>query len=189
VTLDLTTYRELEDRVPLFLKSLKLGEQAGRYLPCKRGATNEGREMGLGWSCFAMKTLHMLGRWELLEREEREYWVEFIQDYQRTDGDGFFEDPPEIAYLRKPPTLSARLLGLIGKGPYRADPQSILLAETKQAIATQTVSRIPAETRAGAELAGIAGLVAPLGSGRAERGHGRFYKDASTRIYAENRCR
>ena len=145
MTIDLTTYRELENRVPLFLKSLKLGEQAGRYLPCKRGATNQGREMGLGWSCFAMKTLHMLGRWDLLEREEREYWVEFIQDYQRTDGDGFFEDPSEIAYLRKPPTLSARLLGLIGKGPYRADPQSILLAETKQAIAS--LAEVGAEAR------------------------------------------
>ncbi len=145
MTLDLTTYREFEDRVPLFLKSLRLGEQAGRYLPCKRGATRQGREMGLGWSCFALKTLHMLGRWDALEREEREYWVEFIQDYQRTDGDGFFEDPPEIAYLRKPPTLGARLLGLIGKGPYRADPQSILLAETKQAIAT--LAEVGAEPR------------------------------------------
>ena len=144
MTLDLSTYRAIEDSVPQFLKSLKLGEQAGRYLLCKRGATQLGREMGLGWSCFVLKTLHMLGRWDLLEREEREYWVEFIQDYQRTDGDGFFEDPPEIAYLRKPPAISARLLGLIGKAPYRPDPQ-IFLANPKLPAAL----RKSAERRAG----------------------------------------
>jgi hypothetical protein len=145
MTLDLSYLREIEDRVPQFLRSLRVGAQAGRYLPCLRGATAVGREMGLGWSCFALKTLHMLGRWDALDREEREAWVEFVQDYQRTDGDSVFEDPPQMAALKKSPGIVARLLRVVGRGPWRPDPLSIALAETKQAIAT--LAEVGAEPR------------------------------------------
>lgn len=145
MTFDPSWLSKLEDSVPAFLKSLKPGMQAGRYLPCKKGATAMGKEMALGWSCFAAKTLHMLGRWESLARGEREQWVEFIQEFQRTDGEGAFEDPPEIAWLRKPPTMLARLMGLVGRAPHRPEPRSILLAETKQAIAT--LAEVGAEPR------------------------------------------
>ena len=131
---DTSWFAELEESVPAFLQSLKPGTQAGRYLPCRRGATAVGKEMGLGWSCFAAKTLHILNRWSALELREREEWVKFIQSFQREDG--AFEDPPEMAYLQKPPGFTARILGLIGRGPWRPEPRSIMLAETKQAIAT-----------------------------------------------------
>jgi hypothetical protein len=128
-------FLRVEQEVPELLRALKVGSQPGRYLPCLRGATEVGREMSLAWSCFALKTLHVIRRWELLSREEREGWVEFIQDFQRP-GDGAFEDPPEMQYLRRSPGLLASLLRLIGRGPWRPDPHSILLAETKQSIAT-----------------------------------------------------
>lgn len=136
MTLDHSWLSRLEDSVPAFLRSLKPTSVSGRYLPCRRGVTDVGREMALGWSCFALKTYHMLGRWELLSREEREEWVEFIQLYQRTDGDCPFEDPPQMEHLGKPPGLIARLKQMVGRGPWRPDPHSIRLAETKQAIAT-----------------------------------------------------
>lgn len=143
--LDQPWLRELEERIPLFLHSLRVGPQTGRYLPCLRGATDVGREMALGWSTFALKTLVMLGRWEVLSREERETWVEFIQDFQRTDGDSPFEDPPQMAHLRKSPGIVASILRLVGRGPWRPEPQSIQLAETKQAIAT--LAEVGAEPR------------------------------------------
>jgi hypothetical protein len=134
--LDGNWFARCEDAIPQFLRRLKIGDQPGRYAPCQRGATLVGREMALAWSCFALKTLHTLGRWETSSREQREEWVDFIQDFQRSDEEGAFEDPPEMAHLRKSPGLVASLLGLIGRGPWRPEPRSILLAETKQAIAT-----------------------------------------------------
>lgn len=119
-----------------FLRSLKVGSQPGRYLPCRRGATDVAREMSLAWSCFALKTTRIIRRWENLAREEREGWVEFILDFQNADEESAFEDPPEMAHLHRSPGLIAKLLGLIGRGPWRPEPRSILLAETKQAIAT-----------------------------------------------------
>jgi hypothetical protein len=80
--------------------------------------------------------MHVLRRWPLLSREEREGWVEFTQDFQRADEEGAFEDPPEMAHLRRSPGIIASLLRSIGRGPWRPEPRSILLAETKQAIAT-----------------------------------------------------
>ena len=134
--LDAAWYRRCEEMVPAFLKTVKLGSQPGRYLPCARGATPEGREMSLAWGCFALKTLHVVRKWDDLDREEREGWVDFLQDFQLADEEGAFEDPPEMAYLNKAPTLVARLLRLVGRGPWRPEAHSILLAETKQAIAT-----------------------------------------------------
>jgi hypothetical protein len=136
MTVDSSWFSRCEDTIPQLLRRLKVGDQAGRYLPCSRGVTAVGREMSLAWSCFALKTSHMLRKWERLGRDEREAWVEFIQDFQREDEEGAFEDPPEMAHLARSPSLIASLLGLIGRGPWRPEPRSILLAETKQAIAT-----------------------------------------------------
>jgi hypothetical protein len=145
MSLDHSWLSRLEDEIPLFLRSLKPADLPGRYIVCKRGVTEVGREMGLGWSCFALKTLQVLGRWEVFSREEREGWVEFIQDYQRTDTDSPFEDPPQLAYLKNSPGFIGSMLRLVGRGPWRPEPQSIVLAETKQAIAT--LAEVGAEPR------------------------------------------
>lgn len=133
---DADWYARREESALRFLHSLKVGEQPGRYLPCLRGVTPVGREMSLAWSCFALKILHTLRRWDRQEREAREGWIEFLQTFQRGDEEGAFEDPPEMAHLRKSPGLVATVLGWFGRGPWRPEPRSILLAETKQAIAS-----------------------------------------------------
>jgi hypothetical protein len=134
--LDPSWFSRCEENIPQVLRGWKIGEQPGRFAPCLRGTTAVGREMALAWSCFALKIVHTLRRWEKLSREEREEWIEFIGDFQRGDEEAAFEDPPEMACLRKPAGVLASLLRLVGRGPWRPDPRSILLAETKQAIAT-----------------------------------------------------
>lgn len=134
--IDTAFLAKVEESAPRYLRSLRVGSQPGRYIPCVRGVTTVGREMALGWSCFALKTLHMLGTWELLSREEREEWIEFIQDFQRTDEVGAFEDPPEMAFLGKSTGLVAELRRRILGGARPPDAHSVMLAETKQAIAT-----------------------------------------------------
>ncbi len=136
MSFDDASFKRFEESVPAFLQSLKPDAQAGRYLPCKNGATEVGKQMALGWSCFAAKTLHMLGRWNTLPSHEQTEWINFIQQFQTSAEIGAFEDPPELAWLRRPPSITARLLGLVGRAPWRPDPHSILLAETKQAIST-----------------------------------------------------
>jgi hypothetical protein len=133
---DSNWFARCEESIPTFLGRIKLDARPGRYLLCRRGSTQEGRDMSLAWSCFALKTAHMIGHWDILLREEREGWVEFIQDFQQTDEESAFEDPPEMAYLNRSPSVIASLLRIVGRGPWRPDPRSILLAETKQAIAT-----------------------------------------------------
>lgn len=134
--LDIGWLTHLEEQIPVFLRSLRLGDRPGRYLPCARGATPLGREMGLGFSCFALRTLHMMDHVERLCIDEREAWFDFIKDYQRQDGTAGFEDPPQLAFLHAPGTFGEKLARWMGRGSRRPRANEILLAETKQAIAT-----------------------------------------------------
>lgn len=135
--LDVAWLQSLGESVPAFLASLNAGLPHGRYLPCARGATPVAREMALGFSCFALKLQHMLGRWTAIEEEERDAWIEFIRSFQReNDGEGAFIDPPEINYLTIGRTWRDRLWSMVGKRRPKDFARSIVLAETKQAIAT-----------------------------------------------------
>ncbi|MEO5346492.1 MAG: hypothetical protein H7834_08960 [Magnetococcus sp. YQC-9] len=128
----LTTLRQ---RLPVFLASLQIENQPGRYLPCRDGAILSGERAALGFSCFAKKILDALGLWESLPHSEQSAWLEFIRAFQHPDG--AFVDPALLAGIQQPSlTLRARLHNhLHGLTP--VDPQhDAILAETKQAIAT-----------------------------------------------------
>ena len=133
--LDLAWFRELEQSVPAYLERLRLGAEPGRYLPCVRGTTPVGREMSLGFSCFALKTLHILGLWELVDENERTAWIEFLRSFQEPNADGAFVDDAELNYLRAHAPWRERVARWLGKGG-AGFAHSILLAETKQAIAS-----------------------------------------------------
>lgn len=134
--LDTDWLQRLGDSVPAYLARLRGNGLAGRYLPCERGATPVGREMALGFSCFALKTAFMLGRWTELPEVERTEWLDFIRSFQREADDGAFIDPPEIRYLTLGRTWRDRLWTVIGQGRPKDFAQDIVLAETKQALAT-----------------------------------------------------
>jgi hypothetical protein len=134
--LDAAWLISLSERVPVFLSRLESGGQKGRYLPCLSGATEVGRKMALGWSCFALKLHHMLDGWSSLPEQERTAWLSFIRGFQRSDEEAAFIDEPEITYLEKHGPWRERLKSLIGRAPAIRHSRSIVLAETKQAIAT-----------------------------------------------------
>lgn len=135
-TIDVGWLRRLQESVPAYLDQLRLGDEIGRYLPCKAGATPVGREMALGWSCFALKLHHMLGLWPALPEEDRLAWISFLQSFQKNDGEGAFVDPPEIAYLEAHVPFRERLRSLLRRGQPTHSAGAITLAETKQAIAS-----------------------------------------------------
>ncbi|HEY2341518.1 MAG TPA: hypothetical protein VGH90_00750 [Chthoniobacteraceae bacterium] len=134
--IDLDWLHRLEESVPAYLTSLRLGDQTGRYLPCLRGATPVGREMALGWSCFALKIHFMMGLWPSLEQTEQRGWIQFLQSYQKNDGENAFIDPPEVAFLDTYVPWRERLKRWIGRRQTTKSAHAITAAETKQAIAT-----------------------------------------------------
>ncbi len=144
-TLDTAWLRQLGDSVPAYLARLRVGDQVGRYLPCERGASLVGREMALGWSCFALKLHYMLGRWEGLPDSERAAWVRFLQSFQKNDGEAAFVDPPEQAWLESHLPWRDRLRYWFRRGQMAQLAHATTLAETKQVIAT--LAEVSAEPR------------------------------------------
>ncbi len=143
--LDLAWLESLTERVPAYLERLKVGDKPGRYLPCERGATPIGREIGLGYSCFALKLEHILGTWSALEESERVARIEFIQRYQvGGTSQGAFVDLPQVEFLQRG-TWRDAVWKFFGRGQPKDLSQTIVLAETKQAIAT--LAQVDAEPR------------------------------------------
>ncbi len=138
LTLDFDWLRQLEESVPAYLAALRVSDNVGRYLPCLRGATPVGREMALGWSCFALKLHFMLGAWKSLPALDRSGWIQFLQSFQKNDGENPFVDPPEVAFLDTYVPWRERLKGWFKRGQTTKSAHAITLAETKQAIATFT---------------------------------------------------
>lgn len=134
---------KLNDTLPLYLATLQVPNQRGRFLPCAQGATEVGKRVALGFSCFALKIYYTLGLWERLPSDEQEAWIVFLKSFQ-VDGkwgsDGIthnaFIDPSAIRYLAGQVTWRRRLIERFFP-PRRLTPlQRAIIAETKQAIAT-----------------------------------------------------
>jgi hypothetical protein len=133
--LDLSWFHAVEENVAGYLAQLADDKQPGRFLPCLRGATPVGREMALGFSCFALKLQKMFGSWDTLPAVRRDAWLAFIRSFQRSE-DGAFIDPPEIEFLTTGRTWRDRFWSTLGRGKPKDFAQAVVLAETKQAIAT-----------------------------------------------------
>lgn len=134
---------KLNDTLPQYLQTLQVSEQPGRFFPCVEGATELGKQVALGFSCFAVKTYYTLGLWEELHPRERNAWIAFLKSFQ-VDGKptddrvthNAFIDPPETRYLAAHVPWQRRLIQRMFL-PKRLTPvQRVIIAETKQAIAT-----------------------------------------------------
>jgi hypothetical protein len=126
----------VQEKTLAWLQRLARPERTGWVLPCEHGTTAVGREMGLGFGCFALRTLRMLGAWDSLPTQTRDAWVRFISDYQETGGEGAFRDEPELRYVSQPRSLLTRIVDRVWRRPALPSERALLLAETKQAIAT-----------------------------------------------------
>lgn len=135
--------RSLSYHVVRFLWTLQVPDRPGRFLPCVDGATELGKQVALGFSCFAVKIYYTLGLWEELQPRQREAWIAFLKSFQ-VDGNTIddpiahnaFLDPPVVhdAYSRIP--RSRRLLHRVFPPKSLTHPQRVIIAETKQTIAT-----------------------------------------------------
>ena len=135
----LTQYQwldRLQQMLPNYLNSLQLADQPGHFLPCIKGVTEVG-------SCFGLKLYYMLGLWQTLELQSQEAWIAFLKSFQvdsyaqvKSVTHNAFVDPPVIEYLAAQIPWYQRFAKRIFPGKEMTYVQQVIIAETKQAIAT-----------------------------------------------------
>lgn len=134
---------KLNDTLPRYLQTLEAPDQPGRFFPCAEGATEPGKQVALGFSCFALKIYYTLGLWDRLHPEEQEAWIAFLKSFQingKSGGDwvtrNAFVDPPVARYLASQVPRRRRLIERVFQPKHLTHLQRAIIAETKQAIAT-----------------------------------------------------
>jgi hypothetical protein len=145
-TMTPTQYKWLErlnDDLPRYLQTLQSADQPGRFLPCVNGVTEVGRQMALGFSCFALKLYYTLGLWQGLEPQKRMAWIAFLKSFQ-VDGSPMgggvtrnaFIDPPVMKCLAAQVPWHRWLVERVFRPKHLTFVQRVIISETKQAIAT-----------------------------------------------------
>lgn len=145
---------QLQATLPGYLRTLQVDERPGRFWPCVNGRTRLGSQISLGFSCFALKLYTMLGWWDQLPAADQKTWIRFIQSFQKQGVDPIthqaFIDQALIynayhyhrypqqflyhlyTYMRNPRLFVYDYL----KRETLTFRQRVIVAETKQAIAT-----------------------------------------------------
>jgi len=133
----------MRDTVPAYLDRLARQGQPGRFIPCLTGATPAGLAAGLGFSCFALKTYYTTGLWDSISAGDQAGWIAYLKSFQH--GRSFlhdryhcnaFIDGPVLASVRRQPPLQTRIMERLFPPSRLTEVQRLLIAETKQAIAT-----------------------------------------------------
>jgi len=134
--------KTLDDTLPKFLYTLSVPDRVGRFLPCVSGVTQLGKEVALGFSCFAHKLYYSLGMWDELSPIDQREWINIIRSFQKEKANrhrvsnNAFYDPPVIEYLSSQVPYRQRLVRRILGNQNLTRAQRAIVAETKQAIAT-----------------------------------------------------
>jgi hypothetical protein len=135
--------KNLHNELLEYLQTLKAPNQPGRFSPCVEGATELGQQIALGFSSFALKTYYTLGLWEKLHSRERAAWTAFLKSFQvdsnpthRRVHHNAFIDRPVVRYLATQVPWHQWLVEHIFRPKHLTYLQKVIIAETKQAIAT-----------------------------------------------------
>tara|TARA_B100001996_G_scaffold270697_1_gene211778 strand:- start:1949 stop:3073 length:1125 start_codon:yes stop_codon:yes gene_type:complete len=129
-----------------FLNGLKKENDYG-YYPVKNGATYEGKNIELGFSCFAIKSLYIIDEWKNITEIQKNNWLNFINEFQNNVNKNFSEGSfIDINYLENATKFSPiketkrnikkLLYGNSNVKSKKEEIQEFIRAETKQAIST-----------------------------------------------------
>jgi hypothetical protein len=126
-----------------YLASLAHAGYPGRFSPCLQGAMRDGSMASLGFSCFALKTYYTVNLWDSLDAAYRAEWISFLKKFQVQGGllsDRWaryaFIDPPVYRYIGGRTSLAKKLMNRLSSPDELTPSRRLLIAETKQAIAT-----------------------------------------------------
>ena len=135
--------QRLDDTLWQFMQTLHVSAQPGRFQPCEQGVTEEGKQIALGFSCFALKIAYTIGVWDELPAQEQKAWIAFIKSFQHggTSSGGSVThnaiiDLPVIEYLASLVPWHQRAIQRVYRPKHLTPLQRTVIAETKQAIAT-----------------------------------------------------
>tara|TARA_B100001057_G_scaffold501275_1_gene623018 strand:+ start:23237 stop:24349 length:1113 start_codon:yes stop_codon:yes gene_type:complete len=136
--------QEFSERILVFLDTLKKSNSYG-YFPAKRGLTDEGKSINLGFSCFSLKCFFILDEWKQLDGKYKNDWINYINSFQSTKisnfPDGSFIDLKYLDHISKVNiTKEVKRFGkkILNKR-YKNKKEEIdefIRAETKQAISS-----------------------------------------------------
>lgn len=73
---------ELKENIPNFLNSLKKNDSIYSYFPVKKGITEYGQKLEVGFSNYALKILFTIGGWDNLTNEDKINWTNYINSFQ-----------------------------------------------------------------------------------------------------------
>ena len=89
-----------------FLESLKKYEENYLYFPTKLGITQNGSNLSLGFSTYAMKLFYMTGQWNEFSNSIQNSWINKINSYQNNHEflpENSYIDEILLNYYLKPP--------------------------------------------------------------------------------------
>ena len=72
----------LKNEIQKFLYSLQDDTNKNHFYPVNKGRTNNGQNLRLGFSCYAIKCFYMLDLWDDLSDSEKIKWVNYINSFQ-----------------------------------------------------------------------------------------------------------
>ena len=83
--MDKTWINKVDENIPVYFESLVKNNLRHHIQPMEKGMTLVGSKIQLGYSCFALKSYFITGRWKKLSDKEKNEWVRFIKRFQKND--------------------------------------------------------------------------------------------------------
>ena len=136
------------DEITNFINSLRIAKNSYSFSPCLKGATQAGKELRLGFSCYALKTYFTLNKWNNFDEDYKNDWAEYINSFQTKSkiypdysflDDAYIDNFNKFKLKRFTKDFGKKLLNLSKKYNYQSkkfELQTSIRAETKQAIST-----------------------------------------------------
>lgn len=133
----------LGEEIASYLETLAIPEAVGEYAPSTSGVTDQGRKLRLGFSSFALRILYSTGVWETLPLSRRSKWIDYLRSFQTSQSSRYgkiathaFVDDALASYLWRKEPLSAKIRRVAQLDVQDLYLTGVIVAETKQAIAT-----------------------------------------------------
>ena len=140
--------QEVDSKTESFILELKKQNDTFNFFPALEGLTSAGKNLNLGFSCYALKIFFILGLWDKLDTDSKNSWKNYISNFQinkKNSSENLFIDTKYLNYYQRfslnklLKNKSKKILNLTGFGRYITDEEKLknsLRAETKQAIST-----------------------------------------------------
>ena len=138
--------QEVDSKTESFILELKKQNDTFNFFPALEGLTSAGKNLNLGFSCYALKIFFILGLWDKLDTDSKNSWKNYISNFQinkKNSSENLFIDTKYLNYYQRfslnklLKNKSKKILNLTGFGRYITDEEKLknsLRAETKQAI-------------------------------------------------------